>query len=128
MDNPDGTDVATARAQAGMQMALPFIATMEPEAAAADPLVAEAWKLHLDAGVVPAPFPNLPLTEAQFSEVNSKMAEINTYVNETVSKFLLGEESLDNFSKYVETIKKMGIDEVLDIYNAAYKEYSEMNK
>jgi len=128
LNNPEGTDVATARGQAGMQMALPTIASMEPEAAAADPLVAEAWKIHLESGVVPDPFPSLPLTESELADVNSKLAEINTYVDESVAKFLLGEESLDGFPKFVETIEKMGVSDVLKIYNNAYVKYKEMNE
>ena len=51
------------------------------------------------------------------------MADINTYVNEMVLKFITGVEPMSNFDKYVQTVRSMNIDEVLDIITKGYTEY-----
>ena len=53
------------------------------------------------------------------------MADIDTYVDEMVYKFILGQEPLDNFDKYVATVEGMGLQEALDIYNQALVVYNE---
>ena len=129
LKNPDGKDVATARAQEGMQMALPTIATLDPEkAAVSDQEVSRAWQIYADAKVLVPPFPSLPFTTAQLTDVNQKGTEIDTYLAESLSKFLLGETPNSDFPKFVDQLKKMGIEDVLKIYNDAYKKYADFNK
>lgn len=53
-------------------------------------------------------------------EISKLMAEIDTYRSEMVTKFILGTESLDNFEKYQKTLKDMGIEKVIEIYQKAY--------
>lgn len=129
LKNPDGKDVASIRALEGMQMALPTVATMEPEmAAVADKEVPRAWKTYDDAKVLAPNFPRLPLNEDQKAKANNKSTEIDTYVSENISKFMIGEKPLDEFSNFADQIKKMGIDDVLNIYNDSYKKYLEFDK
>ena len=40
-------------------------------------------------------------------------------------RYIMGQESLDTFDKYVENIKKLGIDRAIEIQNAALKRYNE---
>lgn len=47
------------------------------------------------------------------------MTDIETYVDEMVMKFITGRESLDNWDTYVAKVQSMGIDKVLDIYQAS---------
>ena len=44
------------------------------------------------------------------------MADIEIYVDEMVMKFITGREPLSNWDTYVNTVKQMGIDNVLSIY------------
>ena len=37
-----------------------------------------------------------------------------------LTKFMLGQEPLSNFDKFVETLNSMGVDEVLGAYKSAY--------
>lgn len=46
------------------------------------------------------------------------------YVWEMYQKFLSGEESLDNFDKYIEEVKRLRIEDLLDIYQAALDRYN----
>lgn len=67
--------------------------------------------------------PALSFTEDERDLINSKYTEIQTYKDEMCSRFITGKEPLDNFDTFVETIKDMGIEEVLAAYQAAYDRY-----
>lgn len=54
--------------------------------------------------------------------VAEKQVDIDTYVHEMFVKFLTGKESLDNFDSYIAQLEKMGIKEVLALYQAAEDE------
>lgn len=69
--------------------------------------------------------PSLSLT-AEESETNtSYYSDIATYASEMVLKFIIGAEPLteDSFADYVHKIENMGIQNCLDIYQAAYVRY-----
>ena len=53
------------------------------------------------------------------------MNEVITYRDEMTIRYIMGQESLDTFDKYVENIKKLGIDRAIEIQNAALKRYNE---
>ncbi|MCI8622483.1 MAG: extracellular solute-binding protein [Provencibacterium sp.] len=77
---------------------------------------------NVDSGYILPPF---QMTSEETAKVSKLMTDINTYCDEMVLKFITGAESLDNFDKYVETVKSMGIEEVLEIEQAAYERYME---
>jgi putative aldouronate transport system substrate-binding protein len=68
-------------------------------------------------------FPNITPTEEEV-EVIKGLADINTYSAEMTAKFILGTEPIENFDKYVEHIKSMGIDEILAAENKALERYN----
>lgn len=73
-----------------------------------------------------------PYTEEKFPDVylrynsdeqtklNSLQTDIENYVKQMESKFITGQESLDGWDKYVETLKKMNVDELIKIKQTAY--------
>ena len=67
--------------------------------------------------------PITPTTE-ESKEYSTIMNEINTYRDEMTLKFIFGDESLDNFDNYVETMKGLGLDRALEIQNAALERYN----
>lgn len=67
--------------------------------------------------------PFLTPTSDESSEMSSLSTAIQTYVDEMYFKFLLGEESLDNFDKYVETIKSMNIERILELKTTQLERY-----
>ena len=69
--------------------------------------------------------PSLTFSDADAKKIRSAMADIGTYVEEMSAKFMTGEVSLDEFDNYIQTIQGMGIEEVLDIYNATYTEWNQ---
>lgn len=64
--------------------------------------------------------PTVSLTPEESSELAGILSDITTYRDENVIRFILGSESLDNYDKFVETIKKMNIDRAIEIKQAAY--------
>lgn len=69
--------------------------------------------------------PSLTFSDADAKKIRSVMTDISTYVEEMSAKFMTGEASLDMYDSYVQTIKDMGIEEVLDIYNATYTQWNQ---
>lgn len=68
-------------------------------------------------------FPALSYTDEERDIINSTYTEIQTYKDEMVNMFIMGKESLDNFDSFVETLKDIGIDDVLAVEQAAYDRY-----
>jgi putative aldouronate transport system substrate-binding protein len=57
---------------------------------------------------------------AKINEINTDMAK---YTADMTNKFVTGEEPLSNYDNFVQTLKKMRIEEALKIYQAAYDRY-----
>ncbi|WP_307720053.1 extracellular solute-binding protein [Paenibacillus koleovorans] len=69
-------------------------------------------------------FPPVMSTPEESTAYSQKMADINTYRQEMVAKFITGTEPLSNFDKFVSTLKTMGIDEVIKIKQAQYDRWN----
>lgn len=67
--------------------------------------------------------PTLSLTAEESSKSSSLMNDATTYRDEMINRFIMGAEPLDNFDKFVSTLEGMGIQEVVDIYQAALERY-----
>ena len=67
--------------------------------------------------------PTLTLTEAEQSAAISVLNDLNTYANEMTAKFIIGMESMENYDAFVNTFTTMGIDRVIESYQAAYDRY-----
>ena len=65
----------------------------------------------------------IPGTLSFSSEKDAKrraaMADIETYVDEMVMKFITGREPIENWDTYVAKVKEMGIENVIGIYQEA---------
>ena len=67
--------------------------------------------------------PRVTFTVDESNRLAELNAPINTYVSETAVKYLVGEESLDTFDSFVAKLYDMGLQEVLDINQAAYDRF-----
>jgi putative aldouronate transport system substrate-binding protein len=67
--------------------------------------------------------PILPTVE-ESKKMASIYTNISTYTEEKFLKFVMGQEPLTSFDKYVEEIKKMGLEDVLKIQQAALDRYT----
>jgi len=68
-------------------------------------------------------FPQMMVLPVESEEINLYMPDITTYREETIAKFIRGEEPLSNFDKYVETIYSYGLEKVLAIKQQQYDRY-----
>lgn len=68
-------------------------------------------------------FPRVLATKEETDSYTGIMADIDTYKDEMIIKFIQGREPLENFDKYVEAIKGMGIDDAIAIKQAQYDRY-----
>lgn len=50
------------------------------------------------------------------------MGDIATYVSESVLQFIIGDRDLDEFDAYIENLKALGIEDVLEAYTNQYRE------
>jgi putative aldouronate transport system substrate-binding protein len=63
------------------------------------------------------------MTTAESDEYTNLASQIGTYISEMALKFLTGDESLDKYDTFVKTLKKMGIDRMLEIRQTAYDRF-----
>ncbi|WP_261800143.1 extracellular solute-binding protein [Paenibacillus sp. PAMC21692] len=68
----------------------------------------------------------MPLTTLTAEEGRKKasvMTDLNVYHEEMMLKFIMGTEPLEKFEEYVETLKAMGIEEVIKLEQAALERF-----
>jgi putative aldouronate transport system substrate-binding protein len=81
----------------------------------------ELWDSQDSSWLVPE---NMSFTADENKELSAIMTDINTLRDEMTLKFILGQEPLDKFDSFVETIKGMNIDRAVEIYQAALDRYN----
>ncbi|MCR8641317.1 extracellular solute-binding protein [Paenibacillus sp. N1-5-1-14] len=74
------------------------------------------------------PVPSLKYTEDDAEKFNEISTPMNTYVDEMMSKFIIGQEPIGKFDDFVAKVKSMRFDEVNQIQQKAYAKYKEMSK
>lgn len=67
--------------------------------------------------------PLVTLTSDEGRKVASIMTDLNVYHEEMMLKFIMGSEPLEKFDEYVETLKAMGIEEVIQIRQLALERF-----
>lgn len=82
-------------------------------------LCMEQWGKAGD-GMCPPP---VTLSASENERYAQFYPDINTYVREMRWKFITGEESLDNYDAFRDALRDMGIEEALEIQNAALTRY-----
>lgn len=82
----------------------------------------EVWNNATD-GAYNLPKIGINLTSEETEEYNTIFNDIDTYMDESVSKFIVGDKPLDEFDAFVDQMKTMGIEECVAIYQGAYDRY-----
>jgi len=67
--------------------------------------------------------PPISPTPDESSELAKIQNEINTYTNEMFVKFVMNQEPIENFDKFVSDLKKMKVERAIEIIQAAYDRY-----
>ncbi|MGG4033103.1 extracellular solute-binding protein [Paenibacillus cisolokensis] len=68
-------------------------------------------------------WPAFTYTQEELGRFTPLHTDINKYVDEMTAKFIFGDIPFSEWDKYVSTIEKMGLDQYLEIYKAAYERY-----
>lgn len=68
--------------------------------------------------------PNLSYNASELI-VMKKDGDLGTFVQEQTAQFILGEQSFDKWDAFVQGIKKLGVDDLLTVYNLAYDRYKQ---
>lgn len=67
------------------------------------------------------PYPLVYFTEEEQDRISTIKPDIETYFEQMEAKFITGAESIDGkWDEYVNTLKDLGIDELVEIHQAAY--------
>ena len=95
-----------------------------------DPAAAEAMQsettLESEDLVIAHTLPEYPVTlwldynDEEQAVIDTYLSGIQTYSEEMLIKFVLGQEPISKFDEFVENLKSMGLDEVLAAYESAY--------
>jgi putative aldouronate transport system substrate-binding protein len=88
------------------------------------PRVQEAIRTYIDGGYIIEPFPSIVLTEDEKKIVDKYLPAIQTFIKETEQQWIMGSKDVTtSFDDYMKSLKNMGMDEVVKVYNDAYQRY-----
>ena len=78
-----------------------------------------AWQNNVSIVCLPSVF----LSEEDATRANDIKIAIDTYVSAETAKFVVGERPLEELDDYFEALRKLNIEEYIDIYRTAYQTY-----
>lgn len=124
-NNPDGLAMANALAlYARANYSGPFEQDRRYlEQYAGSEVQQQAWADWADSNAAEHTLPYTYVSQDEADKQAQYSAAITTYVDEMVVKFVTGQESFDNYDKFVKELESRGIKEVLVIKQAAYDRY-----
>jgi len=64
--------------------------------------------------------PGLSFTEKENDVISQKLNDIETYVDESLVNFIIGNKPMTEWDSYAQEVNHMGMDEVIGIYQDAY--------
>lgn len=67
--------------------------------------------------------PNVSLTAEEAEEVAALEGAFKTYVEEELTKFIMGTRDINEYDDFVKTVKSMGAERCIEIKQAAYERY-----
>ena len=65
-------------------------------------------------------YPLVYFTDEEQKKLVALESDLNKYIDQMEARFINGDASIDMWDEYLSTITKMGVDEVVKIYQAAY--------
>lgn len=131
LHNPDGLSTTEARRSLGAYVSIvPWVSIENSKFQFGDGIEManmsdedKAARVRIKDYVVYA-MPNMLSLPEEVEMMSTKMTDIDTFREEMLSKFIMGQESFDNWdSKFVSELKKIGIEDVLKIKQAQYDRY-----
>ncbi len=67
--------------------------------------------------------PGLSFSEEENSFISQKITDIQTYIDEALLKFILGDKPMSEWDSYVKTVNDMGMTQIIEIYQKAYERW-----
>ena len=81
----------------------------------------ELWEKTADgSSLIPT---KLSMTTEEGEEYSNTVSDINTYASEKIIKFIIGDEPMEQWDSFVETVESMDLDRCVEIYQAALDRY-----
>jgi putative aldouronate transport system substrate-binding protein len=68
--------------------------------------------------------PFLTPTQAESQELARIMNEVNTYIEEMVTKYILGTENLSGYDAFTATLRRMGLERAIEIQSAGLARFN----
>lgn len=117
--------VKTLKDNYGVQIEIGFHQNFEYEKQWMDPIALQGALEYIDNGYIKKTrLPNLAYTPEEQARIQELLGPITTYRQETGQKWILGAESVEaGYDTFIAQLKAMNVDELLEIYNAAYSRY-----
>jgi putative aldouronate transport system substrate-binding protein len=84
--------------------------------------IADITNSHIEEKTNPAYW--LDLNNEDIKRISGIKADINMYTEEMLSKFLYNTEPLSNWDSFQAKLKELGVEELLEAYDTAYKQVS----
>ena len=124
-NNPEGQSMTVALANYTRSYATgPFVQDKRyMEQYAALPQQKRAWETWSNTDAAAHFPPHLYMQEDELTEYAQLNSDVDTYLTEMISKFIIGAEPLDNFDTMIQELKNRGIERVLEMKQAAYDRY-----
>lgn len=72
----------------------------------------------------PVVWGNFNYSTEDVAKMTTLKEDIDTYVSDMLAKFITGNESFDVWDEYINTINKMGLDELMAIYQSGLDDYN----
>lgn len=100
-----------------------------PRWGAAEYLMATREKNYVDASCMWAKadnsleYPNAITLSTDAQKAVAEVENMGTYISEMTCKFITGQEPLTNFDTYMDTLQKMGIEDLIALYQEAYDSF-----
>ena len=76
-----------------------------------------------DVAWLPGTQPLAMATDAENEVINAKWTQVKTYTQELILDLIIGNKSLDDLPTYRAELTDLGLDELLDVYQARYDRY-----
>lgn len=90
---------------------------------AALPAQKKALELWMNTNAKEHLLPPVSFTPEESSEISKLKTEINSYIDQTVLKFITGVEPIENFDQYISNLGTIGADRLVELYQQAYDRY-----
>jgi putative aldouronate transport system substrate-binding protein len=123
LNNPDGLSANDAMLKYCFRSSGMYIWDRELQTAGPKALQAinEVWASNADGNYM---MPNITMTSDEASDYSRIMGDVQTFVQENTTKFILGTRDLAEWDDYVENLKKMGVEDAIKHQQAALDRFN----